>query len=592
MLTRLLNRLILPLLGDYMDSGYREPKDRMTYSLRSNARYQLIVLTIGSAAAVYFFLQLGFDKNNSASFKALIMALAYTWGLILAIYLMGHGLVALPRRLIQDSSVSSRLRRFQSQAPRLHDKLEEAIEELDQIEGQIINVRSRRSGMKKDLQEWIDELYETSALPESRSSVRPAAAAPPVVTERFLAELARKVKRARHKKARFSAEWDELVHRAETLQTILDSSGSQRLEFSKRRSRFTVLTPYLRYLVYTHVIPYARLTLGIFLAMLSVILIWSEIIHNVKDFGPKLSVVGLSVVHHPSSSRGEIGLAGQLIAALWLLYMCTAALYSVSEFKGWGNRALVRRQTYSESACWYSLQVAKLTVPLSYNFITMMPRAIYTETAFYKFLGRLINLTPLGSGISSYFPIFIILPVMATLFNLYGRIKNVIGFGVLEDDSDENGTGFSLGGWREGRALIERELHNNDGAQLNLAPASERLLSGTSTPLARGSLDSNRPSRVVNARTSVSRRAPERPPSEEDEDTGDRYFFQDFTERVRNTLDTTERPAWLRDIGEGFKKPKWMNNDSRSTESNSGSSNSNVFGRLFGGTSSSGNIQL
>ena len=43
--------------------------------------------------------------------------------------------------------------------------------------------------------------------------------------------------------------------------------------------------------------------------------------------------------------------------------------------QGLGNRALVKRQTYAESACWYSLQVAKLTVPLSYNFITMLPLA-------------------------------------------------------------------------------------------------------------------------------------------------------------------------------------------------------------------------
>lgn len=577
-----------------MDSGYREPKDRITYSLRRNARYQLTVLALGTAGAVYFITQVGFDGEETLgeTLKGLVMALAYAWSLVLAIYLMGHGLVAIPRRLIRDASVSGRLKKLQTQAPRVHDKLEEAIEELDQAEGQIINVRQRKSGMKRDLQDWVDELYDTSTLPESRTSTRPAAAAPAVVTERFLAELARKVKRARHKKARFSSEWDNLVQQAVRLQTIIDSSASQRLEFSKKSSPLTILTPYMRYHLYSHIIPPARIALGVVLACLSAVLVWSEVMHPVSS---KLSVVGLSVVHHPSSSRGQIGLAGQFIAAFWLLYMCAAALYSVTEVKVWGNRALVRRQTYSESACWYALQVAKLTVPLSYNFITMMPRPIYTEAAFYKFLGRLIELTTLVSGFDQYFRIFILLPVFATLFNLYGKVRNVVGFGVMEDESEESYSGFSTGGWREGRALIERELQN-DGAQVNLSSANERLISGISTPPVRASLDNGRSSGAPSGRAiGGARRAPERPPPQEEEDTSDRYFFQDFTERVKNTFDSTDRPAWMRDLGEGFKKPKWMNGDQGDGDGRPGSSDSgNLFGKLFGGgrSSSGGNIRL
>lgn len=595
-LTFSLTWLILPLLGDYMDSGWRDPKDRMLYSLRSNARYQLTVLAIGTAGAVYFFLQSGF---HATSLKALVMALAYAWGLILAIYLMGHGLVAIPRRLIRDASVSGRLRRLQAQAPRTHDKLDEAIEDLDQIEGQVMNLRSRKSGMKRDLQEWVDELYETSKLPESRLSTRSSAAAPPVVTERYLADLGRKVKRARHKKARFVGEWDALVHQATTLQAVLDASASQRLEFkpmsSSRHSltsRLTFLTPYTRYLLYAKVIPASRVVLGLFLAVLSVILIWSEVIHPVP-VASKLSVVGLTVVHHPDSSRGQIGFAGQLIASLWLLYMCTAALYSVSEVKVWGNRALVRRQTYAESACWYSLQVAKLTIPLSYNFITMMPHNIFTETAFYKFLGKLINLTPLGSGFSEYFPILILLPVLATMFNLYGKVKNIVGFGVLEDESEDDGSGFGTGGWREGRALIARELQG-DGAHLGLASANEGLLSGMSTPPIHGGRNGGARSAPKLSTASVrantaARRAAAAPPDDQDEgDEGDRYFFQDFSERIKNTFDAVERPDWLKDIGEGIKKPKWMINNEGNNSRSSGDDGNGVFGRLFGGNSGGG----
>ncbi|KAI4140359.1 MAG: hypothetical protein LQ341_003867, partial [Variospora aurantia] len=70
-LTFALTWFILPLLGEYIDSGYRTPKDRFIYSLRSNGRYQLIVFALAVAGLVYVFLQNGFEGT---SVKALVMA--------------------------------------------------------------------------------------------------------------------------------------------------------------------------------------------------------------------------------------------------------------------------------------------------------------------------------------------------------------------------------------------------------------------------------------------------------------------------------------------------------------------------------------
>lgn len=64
-------RIMLPLLGEYVDSGYRTPKDRILYSLRSNGRYQLIVITCAAFAGIYVFLQNGF---KGVSGKSLVMA--------------------------------------------------------------------------------------------------------------------------------------------------------------------------------------------------------------------------------------------------------------------------------------------------------------------------------------------------------------------------------------------------------------------------------------------------------------------------------------------------------------------------------------
>jgi hypothetical protein len=554
------HRIALPLLGEYSDSGYREPKARLLYSLRSNARYQLMVVSIGSLGAVYFFLNEGF---HFLSLKALVMALAYTWGLILAIYLMGNGLVALPKRLFRDASTSGRLRRLQSHAPSVHEKLTDATDDLAQYEQQVFLLKQRKNGTAREFREWIDELAELASTPEARitasAAILPTSrpTIPQVITERYLADLTRLLKRARHKKLRYLSEWEYLIQAAMRNQTILDSYTSKKLDFGKPQpfapfyQRVTILTPYLRYLLYSTVIPAVYYTTSFVAALASCGIIWSEVI---KSASPKLSVIGLTVVHHYDTSRGQIGFAGQVLAACWLCYMCTCALWSITEVKVWGNRALVRRATYEESACWYAGQVAKLTVPLSYNFVTMMPKPISEATVFQGFLGKLIVLTPLGKGFSNFFPILILIPVVMSLFGLYGRIKETLGYGDLIDEDE------GIGGWREGRNLIDREVRGQAGS-LGLTPRAEGSREG--------SLDVERPI-IRNAavptsstRPTSSRPAPSAPRSERerltrtdgDDAEEEGNFFTDFAHRVKNTLDTNiDTPAW-------FNKPKWMGGD-------------------------------
>ena len=64
-------RAILPLLGEYVDSGHRAPKDKFFYSLRSNGRYYLILFVTAGLAGIYVFLVNGF---KTGSLKSLVMA--------------------------------------------------------------------------------------------------------------------------------------------------------------------------------------------------------------------------------------------------------------------------------------------------------------------------------------------------------------------------------------------------------------------------------------------------------------------------------------------------------------------------------------
>lgn len=604
-LTFLLTWWLLPLLGEYCDSGYRDTKSRVLYSLRENARYHLMVLGVSVAGLVYFVLQNGF---GGASVKGLVMALAYAWGLILAIGLMGHGLVALPRRLFRNASVAGRLRGLQMLAPKIYDRRNEAIENLEQLENNARQLKQRKNGAGRDLQEWIDELADTRAGPVSRPGAAAAVRAtnqaiPAVVTERYLADITRKLKRARHKRARFDMEWQSLCLKAQDAQTILDSASSKQLDVrpgdeGEILGRLKFITPSMRYQLHASILPRLRLALSACFASASIMVIWSEV---VRSFAPSVSLVNLTVVHHSNRNGDAIGLGGQIIAAAWLLYMNACALYAISDVTVWGNRALVKRNTYAESACWYSLQVAKLTVPLSYNFITMLRADVYKQSAFFKFLGQLINLTPLGKGFSLFFPCFLLIPVLATAFNLYGKAKKILGFGILEDETELNPSGLGTGGWREGKALIDRELlargvssgggggGGSGQSHLSLADRSALLdiesQADTSTPPPPSSTSASAPIPEANQHfNSITNEL-------ENNDTSTRHFYQDFSERVRNTLDTADRPEWVRSLGQGFKTPKWMVGGSRDGSGNA-SGEGSVLGKWFGARPEGGRLRL
>ncbi|KAL9111886.1 MAG: hypothetical protein Q9227_003736 [Pyrenula ochraceoflavens] len=586
----------------YIDAGYRDPKDRIKYSLRSNAKYQLITIGCAIAGLVYISISNGF---NFTAIRALIMALAYVWGLVLAIYLMGHGLVAVPRRFFRNYDKSGSLRQTYARAPKIHEKMEDAMSTLEELQAQVSQLAKRKTGTARDFQDWIDDLVVGNQLPESRIATDPVASEavgkiPAIITERYLADLTRRLARAHHQRIRYVQEWDRLVQGALDIQTIIDSRSSKRLEF-RRQIRFTLLTPYMRYLVYCHIQPASNVAIGSLLSLASVSIILSEII---KWPAPQISPVSLTVVHHPSKVDYQIGFGGQLIAAVWILYMCTCAISSLPDVPVWGGRALVPRNTYGEHATWFCIQLCKLTVPLSYNFLTFLPRHIHVETVFFQFLGQYINLTPLGKGFDFLFPILILFPVCATLFNLYGRIKSVLGFDILEDeDSGEaSGSGFGAGGWREGRDLIEREVQRGIGeSTLGLSPRTS-----TDTPNAAPTMwvppsehpaEPSQLARPVPRRPAdtSSRQAPIIPaePPEEDEN-----IFQLFGKRVKNTIDTIDRPKWMQGSAENstnfnFKRPKWMGGDTAHSSGEGGSGQgANIFGKLFSGRSGEGGVRI
>lgn len=577
------SRFILPILDEYSDSGYREPQDKLRYSLRENAQFYAIAIGASVVGLVYVSITYHISLTGM---KGTIMALAYCFGLVLAIYLMGHGLVSIPRRLLRDSSLSGRLKRLQIRAPRAYEKMEDTLMTLEEVEAQVTELGRRKTGSALEFRDWIEELQDIANLPETRPRTTIPVAetrdriVPTVITEKYLADLTRKLIRARYARSRYISEWDDLVQAAARTQTILDSAGSKSLVFGAESpharlwDKANLLSAYQRYIFYFHIVPYMQIGLGFFLAIASACIVWSEV---VKFPFPKLSVIRLSVIHHWVGDKAEVGFAGQVISAFWICYMCAAALVSMTEVKVWRGRGLVRRNTSYESAFWYATQVAKLSVPLAYNFMTFLSSTVYEKTTFYSFLGKLINLTSLGRWFDDLFPLFLLFPVCATLFGLYGKAKRLFVGADLIDDED-NMTGYGSGSWREGRDLIERELGGETSRRRD--ELFSRLESAQRRPVLSVPPSQGGPASLHQAGQGNMQRPGQSSRLNLEENPEDDNIVQIIGHRMKNTFDLMETPKWLQDIGQGITKPKWMGNNN---QDGGPSRNDGDIRRWFGG---------
>ena len=320
-----------------------------------------------------------------------------------------------------------------------------------------------------------------------------------------------------------------------------------------------------------------------------------------------------------SNGRSSIGFDSQLIAASWLCYMCICAFYSLTEVKIWGNRALVRRNTYQESATWYGLQVAKLTVPLSYNFLTMTDKNIWKNTMFYKFLGRLIVLTPLGQGFSASSQFSFSSPSLPQHSGCTVKSRTSVAsetYSMTTRKTDR----AALPPAQHPGAKAEPSLTAKSKAQVDRLSVSQPVLShrlpplrhqnGTQTgqriPLLQPShLPTNKTPRLPHhhslllpASTNPSRSGrpePRRRPIVDDDADSDPNFFESFANRVKNTFETNDfsisRPKWLGgddSEDDSGRRRAGMGRGARDGEEG----RTNGFMSLFGGRAEEGRVRL
>lgn len=438
---------VLPMLQSYVGSGYYTSPQRLIDAANQNLRYQLVMLVAGLAGLVYVVFSAGLTFS---SLKALVIALSHSYALVIALWLMGHGMVNLPRRYWEEADPAKALRTIYRHATLATDTIAEVQSEYASVAAEVLALAVYKEG--KYLA-WIQDMLEAveagPGVPLNGviNSVRVNRS---MINEGYLATLNSNFKVASNRLRRHDADWQKMLFEASQLEDIVSAKEGRSLVFRYKR---TCLSPKMAFLVYGELRPRLYRALAIICSVLTVVIVWSEITH-----GTVVSIVNFTVSH-------TYDLTQQLISTVFLGYMCAAAFSSLSRIRIYKFYALVHRHTDMSSLLFYGMYACRLTVPLSYSYIKMISSR---ESVFEDFLGQFINLTPLGRYFNDWLPRFILIPMLFTLFNVYDKVREISGVGLTFDEEIDAEEGAESGSPAqqehayvstvEGRELIKKAL--------------------------------------------------------------------------------------------------------------------------------------
>lgn len=432
--------VLLPFLQEFYKAGDYLKINKIKTSLRRNLKFQAVVLASGIAGGIYLLLEAGLTLS---SMRSMIISLSHIYALILALWLMAHGLIALPRNRWLEGNLVQNLNHFYLKVPKLVDTLEDTKISFKEDILQVLILESNFTDASVeenlDFRDWILDLAEKIPADLKSSVARlyvhdsSRTVTRSQLTASFMKNLTSSFQNHVSKLLAFESEYDTLLSQIGRLQTLLEakSIGDPRTRNAVMSGINSFLSPGANYYWQCHVKPKIARIFAAFLFLVSVVIVQSEFFHSTK-----LSIVNMIIF---KTSLHNHNLSQATFSAMLFLYMLFCSLNSLTRLKVFSMFHLVPRNSDPVSTCFYVSYIARLTIPMSYNFLTFFTDR---DSVFEQWYGKSIHLTGLFNLINSWAPRLLLIPIVLTTFNVYDKVKQRLGlhsdlYGSWADFDDE-----------------------------------------------------------------------------------------------------------------------------------------------------------
>jgi hypothetical protein len=431
---------ILPTLQEYYRSGHYNKILKLKDSFRQNLKFQLIMLAISLACAFYLTFEVGLSFHN---LKLMIIGLTHIYSLTLALWLMAHGLIAIPRQRWIEGSVILNLNYLYLKIPKLIDNLEDHkisfkedvlkvivltknfTNDPDDFEFRDWILQLNRQ-IPSDLAEMMDQQYLDNFSHETITREQ--------LNTSFLVKLTKDFQNNLNKLIAYESEYESIFNKIIKLEDILSGHvNNNQLNFRLPMHNY-IFTEKFTVIYYYYIRPIMSRIFSVLLFTISFMILESEFFHSTK-----MSIINILINKFENHNFIQL-----LLTVLLFSYMLFSSLTSLTSLKIFNIYHLVRQNSDPVSTSWYAMYIARLTIPLSYNFITLF---ISRKSIFEDWFGSSIHLTGLFNLLNNWLPRFVLVPVILTTFHIYDILKKRLGFtdfysnwGFSEDeDEEENG---------------------------------------------------------------------------------------------------------------------------------------------------------
>lgn len=437
--TFILTWLLLPILQEYYRAGNYQKIMKLKTSLRQNLKFQAIVLAVSIAGGVYLILEKGLSLT---SMKSMLISISHIYALVLALWLMAHGLIAIPRNRWQEGNILQNLNHFYLKVPKLVDNLEDTRISFKEDILQVLILKNNFTSttadenfayrdwilslwnqIPQDLEEAVDRALHGDARTISREQLN----------DTFMNTLTYSFQGHMYMLQAYNSEYDTLLANVSRLQTLLEAKATEDPEerYLIMSGLGGMLPPKMNFYFQCYVKPLLARMLSVFLFLVSLVIIESEFFHSTK-----LSIV--NIILFKTGFRAH-NLLQAIFSGILFLYMLFCLLNSLTRLKVFNMYHLVPGHSDPVSTCFYVSYIARLTIPVSYNFLTFF---IDRDSIFEDWYGKSIHLTGLFDLMNSWVPRLLLIPVVLTTFNVYEKLKKRLGlnsdmYGAWADFDDE-----------------------------------------------------------------------------------------------------------------------------------------------------------
>jgi len=462
--------VLCPIAMEYWASGDFDWKSRLVSAVKHNAKFYAAMSVVLAVAAILVGFKNGFGTGRVTGF---LIAAANTYGMLLVVLLLGHGLVEIPRQAWNNTNPRNLLRWYYCTANRRSEELLDAQADLSAIVQEVYELEED-GGKYYDTIRLRAEEAERDSLADFSASRRTSSSQSSGVANgtsgallgiNRLSRLHSKLKMAAVKAQRAQCNMAQVVEQSAKLELLLERLETRQHHSLEADDQGLPDVPTLSTLPFTlrHRYTFWKVTAGS-LSVASAVLLYNEC---VAPMTTKASLFALML-----QDVDSLGLRF-LFTALPLVYMAVCVYASLFKFKLLDSLALYKNhQTPAYALLGNASYFGRLQFSVGVNYVAMaLTSTQESTTAFHSLLGDMEVVPFLGTSFNSFVPLLIVIVAVSTFFNVFDKFLNLLGIDTHEEPGnlriDDSSPRLS-----QGKQVIER-FRNREQRRAARAAQSE-----------------------------------------------------------------------------------------------------------------------